>query len=175
MKVIFFLSDICIPFLVCCILLYGWSRKLAVFHVFLDGAKRGMGIAADILPTLIGLLAAVQVLRDSGLLARLAEIFAPAAHLVRIPAEVIPLILIKLFSGSAATGMLLDLFEEYGPDSQVGFLAAVIVSSAETVLFVMSVYLNHIKAERSRWILPGALFSTFSGILAAVWITGILY
>ena len=175
MKVILFLSDICIPFLVCFILLYGWSRKLAVFHVFLDGAKKGMRIAADILPTLIGLLAAVRVLRDSGLLTLAAEILAPAAELVRIPAEVIPLILIKLFSGSAATGMLLDLFREYGPDSQVGFLAAVIVSSAETVLFVMSVYLNHIQVERSRWILPGALLSTFAGILAAVWVTGMIY
>lgn len=171
MKLVLFLSDFSIPFIVCTVIGYGLIKGCDVFECFTRGAKKGMGTVADILPTLIGLLAAVSVLRESGLLGVVAEILRPAAEMVQIPAEVVPLILVKLFSGSAATGILLDIFKEFGPDSYTGMLAAVIASSAETVLFVMSVYLNHVGIRKSRWILPGALLCTGMGILAAVVVT----
>ena len=79
-----------------------------------------------------------------------------------------------MFSASAATGILLDLFENFGPDSYIGMLAAVIASSAETVLFVMSLYLTHVGIQKSRWILPRALLCTGAGILAAVVVTGMV-
>lgn len=174
MKLVLFLSDFSIPFIVCVIVLYGMMKGCDVFDCFTQGAKKGMRTVADILPTLIGLLAAVKVLRDSGLLGVAAELLRPGAELLRIPAAVVPLILVKLFSGSAATGILLDIFREFGPDSYTGLLAAVIASSAETVLFVMSVYLNHVGIQKSRWILPGALLCTGMGILAAVVVTSVM-
>lgn len=127
---------------------------------------------AGILPTLVGLMAAVRILRDSGFLDLISKVLEPFAALIRIPAEVLPLIIVKMFSASAATGILLDLFENFGPDSYTGVLAAVIASSAETVLFVMSVYLTHIGVRKSRWILPGALICTAAGILASVVVAG---
>lgn len=127
---------------------------------------------AGILPTLVGLMAAVRILRDSGFLDLISKVLEPFAALIRIPAEVLPLIIVKMFSASAATGILLDLFENFGPDSYTGVLAAVIASSAETVLFVMSVYLTHIGVRKSRWILPGALICTAAGILVSVVVAG---
>lgn len=167
MKLILFLSDFCMPFVVCWVVIYGWFGGCPVFDIFVKGAKRGLKTVAGILPTLIGLMAAVRLLRDSGLLDLLAGLLAPIAGLFRIPAEVLPLILVKLFSASAATGILLDLFETSGPDSYIGMLAAVIASSAETVLFVMSVYLTHVGIHKSRWILPGGLICTLAGVIAA--------
>ena len=174
MKLILFLSDFCMPFVVCWIVIYGWLGGCPVFDTFVKGAKRGLKTVADILPTLIGLMAAVRLLRDSGLLDRIAAVLTPLADSLRIPAQVIPLILVKLFSASAATGILLDIFENFGPDSYTGMLAAVIASSAETVLFVMSVYLTHVGIRTSRWILPGAMICTAAGILAAVMVTGMM-
>lgn len=145
-----------------------------MFDTFVTGAKRGLKTVAGILPTLIGLMAAVRILRDSGLLDLVARALGPLAAFVKIPAEVLPFILVKMFSGSAATGILLDLFENFGPDSYIGMLAAVIASSAETVLFVMSVYLTHVEIRKSRWILPGALICTAAGIAAAVVVTGVV-
>ncbi|MDY2628684.1 MAG: spore maturation protein [Lachnospiraceae bacterium] len=174
MKLILFLSDFCMPFVVCWIVIYGWLGGCPVFDTFVKGAKRGLKTVAGILPTLIGLMAAVRLLRDSGLLDRIADVLTPLADSLRIPAQVIPLILVKLFSASAATGILLDIFENFGPDSYAGMLAAVIASSAETVLFVMSVYLTHVGIRKSRWILPGAMICTAAGILAAVMVTGMM-
>lgn len=162
------------PFVVCWIVIYGWLGGCPVFDTFVKGAKRGLKTVAGILPTLIGLMAAVRLLRDSGLLDRIADVLTPLADSLRIPAQVIPLILVKLFSASAATGILLDIFENFGPDSYAGMLAAVIASSAETVLFVMSVYLTHVGIRKSRWILPGAMICTAAGILAAVMVTGMM-
>lgn len=162
------------PFVVCWIVIYGWLGGCPVFDTFVKGAKRGLKTVAGILPTLIGLMAAVRLLRDSGLLDRIAAVLTPLADSLRIPAQVIPLILVKLFSASAATGILLDIFENFGPDSYTGMLAAVIASSAETVLFVMSVYLTHVGIRKSRWILPGAMICTAAGILAAVMVTGMM-
>ena len=162
------------PFVVCWIVIYGWLGGCPVFDTFVKGAKRGLKTVAGILPTLIGLMAAVRLLRDSGLLDRIAAVLTPLADSLRIRAQVIPLILVKLFSASAATGILLDIFENFGPDSYTGMLAAVIASSAETVLFVMSVYLTHVGIRKSRWILPGAMICTAAGILAAVMVTGMM-
>lgn len=174
MKLILFLSDFCMPFVVCWIVIYGWFGGCPVFDAFVKGAKRGLGTVAGILPALVGLMAAVRLLRDSGLLEQIASLLTPLADCLRIPAEVLPLILVKMFSASAATGILLDIFEHFGPDSYTGMLAAVIASSAETVLFVMSVYLTHVGIRKSRWILPGAMVCMTAGILAAVIITGIM-
>lgn len=162
------------PFVVCWIIVYGWFCGCPVFDVFVRGAKRGMKTTAGILPTLIGLMTAVQLLRDSGILDLLAGLLSPFASILKIPVQVLPLILVKLFSASAATGILLDLFKNEGPDSYVGMLAAVICSSAETVLFIMSVYLTHVSIRKSRWILPGALLCTFAGIVAAAAVTGMM-
>ena len=174
MKLILFLSDFCMPFVVCWIVIYGWLGGCPVFDTFVKGAKRGLKTVAGILPTLIGLMAAVRLLRDSGLLDRIAAVLTPLADSLRIPAQVIPLILVKLFSASAATGILLDIFENFGPDSYTGMLAAVIASSAETVLFVMSVYLTHVHIRKSRWILPVSMLCMLAGVLAAVWVTGLV-
>lgn len=111
MKVISFLSDFCMPFVVCWIVIYGWLGGCPVFDVFVKGAKRGLRTVAGILPTLIGLMAAVRILRDSGLLDRIAGLLSPLAGILRIPAEVLPLLLVKMFSASAATGILLDILK----------------------------------------------------------------
>ena len=113
------------PFVVCWIVIYGWLGGCPVFDTFVKGAKRGLKTVAGILPTLIGLMAAVRLLRDSGLLDRIAAVLTPLADSLRIPAQVIPLILVKLFSASAATGILLDIFENFGPDSYTGMLAEI--------------------------------------------------
>ena len=159
------------PFAVCWIVGYGWYAGCFVFDCFVRGAGYGIKTVFQILPSLIGLMAAVRVLRDSGLLSLAAVLLAPLGVLLQIPSPVLPLILVKMFSASAATGILLDLFQTYGPDSEIGLLAAVIAASAETVFFVLSVYLSHIKVQKSRWILPASLCSMMAGIAAAVIIT----
>lgn len=166
------ISQMMIPLTVGYIVGFGLLSRRPVFEDFLCGAKEGMKMTAEILPTLAGLMTAVGVLRKSGLLDAMAGWLQGIAGIVHIPKELIPLTLVRLVSNSAATGLLLDLFETFGPDSRLGMAGSVLMSSTETVFYCMSVYFGAVHIRKTGWTLPGALAATFAGIAASLWITG---
>ena len=84
------------------------------------------------------------------------------------PAEILPLVIVRLFSNSAATGLALDLFKAHGPDSHQGLLASLFLSSTETVFYTMSIYFMSVKIKKTRYTLPGALLATLAGIAVSV-------
>ena len=149
-------------------------QKRPVFDDFIEGALAGLKTVAGILPTLVGLMAAVGVLRTSGFLDFLSGVLAGPAAFLHIPAQVVPLLLVRLVSSSAATGLLLDIFKTYGPDSRLGMMVSVLESCTETVFYTMSVYCIAAGIKKTRWTLPGALLCTFAGIAASVLIAGML-
>ena len=159
MNVLSHISDIIIPLLLFYIVGYGVVSRVKVYEAFLTGAKEGLKVVVDIMPTLVGLLVAVGVLRASGFLDFLAGLLAPLAVPAVIPAAVVPVMLIKLFSGSAATGPVLDVFRTYGPDSYIGTLVSILMSCTETCFYTMSVYYLAAKVTKTRYTLPGALLS----------------
>ena len=126
------------------------------------------------MPTLIGLMVAVGILRASGLLDAVSGLFEKLVGGDLIPGEIIPVFIVRLFSNSAATGLVLDIFKKYGTDSMLGTAASVMLSSTETVFYTMSVYFMAAKITKTRWTLAGALLSTASGLVASVVLAGIL-
>ena len=150
----------------------GILAKRPVFDDFLDGAKEGMRTVADVLPTLIGLMTAVGVLRASGILEVLSELLKFPAALCHIPVPVIPIILVRIISSSAAVGLILDIFKEYGPDSKTGMIVSIMMSCTETVIYTITIYYMSINIKKTRWTLPGAMFATIAGAIASVIITG---
>ena len=173
MRVLGELSNIIIPAIIFYIVGYGMVSKVSVYEHFIKGAKEGVETVVRLIPTLIGLLMAVGILRSSGFLDFLAEILQKPAGLVSIPKEVLPLNLVKMFSGSAATGLTVDIFKNFGPDSYIGMLASIMMSSTETVFYTMSVYFLAAKVTKTRYTLAGALFATFAGIAASVVLAGL--
>ena len=139
---------------------------------FLAGAREGMKTVAGICPTLVALLVAVGMLRASGLLEVIGEVLKTPAAFLHLPAQIVPVILVRLVSNSAATGLVLDIFKEYGPDSPIGMLASVLMSSTETVFYCMSVYFGAVGITKTRYTLAGALFATAVGIFASVVFAG---
>ncbi len=113
----------------------------------------------------------VGVLRASGLLEMIGKLIGYFSGFVGLPAEVVPVIIVRLFSSSAATGLCLDIFKLYGTDSYTGFMVSVMMSCTETVFYTMSVYYMAAKVTKTRWTLAGALVSTAAGIVASVVIT----
>ena len=143
-----------------------------VYEHFIKGAKDGLKTVVGLVPKLIGLLMAVGVLRSSGFLDFLTEILKGVGELVGIPQEIFPVILVKMVSNSAATGLVLDIFKTYGPDSYIGTLVSIIMSSTETIFYTMSVYFLAAKVTKTRYTLAGALFATLAGIAASVVLAG---
>lgn len=168
------ISNLLIPILIFYIVAYGLVSKVRVYETFLKGAQNGLEVAVKMMPTLIGLLVAVGVLRASGFLDFLGELLGTIAEPLGIPAPILPLILIKLFSGSAATGMTLDLFRTYGPDSFIGTMASILMSCTETVFYTMSVYYLAAKVTKTRYTLKGALLTLLVDIVMSIWLTNIM-
>ncbi len=161
-------SDIIIPVIIFYIVAYGLTSKVKVYESFLKGAKDGLKIVVDIMPTLIGLMVAVGVLRASGFLAFLGELLAPLTEAVGVPAPILPVLIVKLFSSSAATGLVLDIFREHGPDSLVGLTTSILMSCTETLFYTMSVYYLAAKVTKTRYTIPGALLATLAGTVMSI-------
>lgn len=174
MNVLVHISDIIIPVLIFYIIGYGLVSKVKVYESFLTGAKDGLKIVVEIMPTLIGLLVAVGVLRASGFLDFLGGLFASLTDMAGIPSEMLPLLLVKLFSSSAATGLMLDIFKTNGPDSYVGMMTSILMSCTETLFYTMSVYYMAAKVTKTRFTLPGALLATLAGTIMSVILAGVL-
>ena len=168
MKLILEVSNLLIPLFILYIILFGMVKKVKVYDAFVKGAKDGLLIVYHLAPTLIGLLVGTGVLRESGALDALANLLTPLGAIFNVPKQVIPLMVVKLFSGSAATGLLLDIYRIFGPDSYVGTLASILMSCTETVLYCMSVYFMSVNVTKSRWTLAGGLLSTFAGLIMSV-------
>ena len=166
------LSNLIIPFLLLYIISYGLMGKREVYQDFLTGAKEGLKTVSAICPTLIGLMTAVGVLRASGLLEFLGGFLGSFTEKIGIPGDIIPLTLVRMFSSSAASGLLLDIFQEHGTESRIGLMAAIILSSTESIFYCMSVYFGITKVKKTRYVLPGALIATAAGVAAAIWVVG---
>lgn len=180
MNIITFLSNLIIPLIIFYIIGYGLLTKTDIFDAFVKGAADGMKVVAGILPTLIGLMIAIGILRESGFLTELAKLITPIANIFDFPAQVVPLALIKMVSSSAAMGLLIDIFKEFGTDSREGYLSSLLMCCSETIFYTISVYFLatkdgiHKAITGMRWLLTGALLCTFAGMVASILLTNLL-
>ena len=169
-----YLSDFIIPVTILFIVVFACIKKVNIYDAFIEGAFDGLKTVVDILPTLIGLMVAVAVLRSSGFLSFLTDILKPFVQWTGFPAEIIPLSLMRLVSSSAATGLLVDLFTTYGTDSFIGRISSVMMSCTETVFYTMSVYFTAVKITKTRFTLAGAIAANIAGVVAAYYVTLLL-
>ena len=166
------LSEMIIPLLIFAIVIGGLIRKVDVYNAFVKGAEDGLKIVIQVLPTLIGLMMGVGVLRASGFLSLIGAWFGNVVERFGIESEVMPLLFIKLFSSSAATGLLVDLYKEFGTDSYIGMMSSICLASSETIFYTMTIYYSYVGISKTRWTLPGALLSTLTGTVAAWLVCG---
>ena len=172
MQILIFLSECMVPLMIFYIIGFGLLSGRPVMDDFLEGAKEGMRTVAGILPTLVALMVSVGVLRASGFLDFLGEVLKAPAALVHLPPQIVPVILVRLVSNSAATGLVLDIFKEFGTDSNLGLIASLLMSSTETVLYCISVYFGSAGITRIRYTLAGGLLATAVGMGASIVLAG---
>lgn len=175
MNFLIIISDLIIPIIFVYFLYYGFANKVNVYDAFVEGAKEGFKITYEILPTLIGLMVAVGILRSSGALDILCNFLYPIADAIGFPKEALPITFMRLVSSSASTGILLDVFKNYGPDSFIGRFVSVMMSCTETIVYTMSLYFMSIKVKQTRYTLAGALVANFVGVIASLLICKALW
>lgn len=168
------ISSIIIPALIFYIVSYGLVNRSNVYEDFIRGAADGFKTVIQIMPTLIGLMMAVGILRASGFLDFLGQAAGRLTEGVGLSADLVPLIFIKLFSSSAATGLVLDIFKTYGTDSRMGLITSIMMSCTETCFYTMSVYFMAAKVTKTRYTLAGALMATAAGVAMSIVMAGVM-
>ena len=173
-QILLYISDMLVPFLILYVVAHGLLARRPVYDDFVKGAKDGFQTVLQIMPTLVGLMVAVGVLRASGFLDLIGESLGKITEYAGFPGELVPLTIVRMFSSSAATGLVLDIFKEFGTDSRVGLIASIMMSCTETIFYTVSVYFIAAKVNKTRYTIAGALLATFGGIAASVVLAGMM-
>lgn len=175
MQIANYISNLIIPLLIVLIFINAYINKVNVYESFIEGAKEGIKVVKTIMPTLIGLMLAIGIIRVSGVLNLIIMILRPIFNIFNIPKEIIPLILMRPISYSGSLGFLFDIFKNYGTDSYIGRVASVIMCCTETILYTMSLYLLSVKIKKSRYILKGAILSNIVGIITSLIVVKLIF
>lgn len=158
-NIIDYTSKLAIPLVMLIIVVYGIIEKNKVFNTFCDGAKEGVKIVYNIFPTLIAIFLAVNLLRTSGLLEAILKLILPIANLLHLPTEILPLMMVRPISGSAATAVATDIMNTYGVDTKIGIIASVIMGATETTFYTIAIYTESVGIKNTRFVLKSALIA----------------
>ena len=158
-----------IPLIICFVAVYAAGKRVDVYAALVKGAGSGLDTLLRIVPSLVGLLTAVYMLRASGALELLAGLLAPFMDRLGLSPELLPLMLVRPVSGSAALGVGAEIISTYGPDSTLGRTAAVMLGSTETTFYTIAVYFGAVGITKTRYAVPAALCADLTGFLAAAW------
>lgn len=174
MKAINYLSTVAVPLIILLIVTYGIVEKNKVYDTFLEGAKEGLGVVVNIFPTLIGIFLAIGALRASGIIDLIINLIRPIINVLKIPAEIMPLALLRPISGSASMAVATDIMSKYGVDNIIGIIASVIMGSTETTLYTIAIYTSAVGIKKIRFVLIAALIADIVGMIVSVGICRIM-
>ncbi len=162
------------PTIILLIIIYGVKEKNKVYDTFIEGAKEGTKIVYDIFPTILGIFLAIGALRASGIIDLIIKTISPIIEILKIPAQIMPLAMLRPISGSASMAIATDILTQYGVDSQIGLIASTIMGSTETTLYTIAIYTSVVKIKKTRYVLAAALIADVVGMLSSVIIWRIL-
>ncbi len=174
-NVIGLLSFFVIPVIVVGFPLYGLYKKVPVYESFVVGAKEGFNVAVRIIPYLVAILFAIGMFRASGAMDALTRALDPVLSLIGFPPEVLPMAIIRPLTGSGSAGLVVDMINQYGEDSILVKMVAVMFGSTETTFYVIAVYFGAINIRKKRHAIGAGLTADFAAMIIAVWTVRLLF
>ena len=164
-----------IPIIIAALVTYGWVRGVAVYESLVEGAKEGFEVALRIIPFLVAILVLIGMFRTSGALEVLVSFLTPLTVLIGMPAEVLPLAVLRPFSGSGSFALAAETMQTHGPDTLIGYMSGTFTGSTETTFYTLAVYYGAIGIRNTRHTVPACLAADVTGILAATYIVNLLF
>ena len=169
------ISVLAIPFLLTFFPLYATLRGVKVYEQFVDGAKEAFSVGQRIIPFLVAMLVSVRLLREAGVIALVTERLTPLLNIIRMPADLLPMVLMRPLSGSATQGLFVELINRLGPDSLISRMAATIYGSTETTFYVIAVYFGSVAIRQTRHAIAAGLIADTVAVIASVTICRVLF
>ncbi len=169
------ISDSAIPVVILLIVGYGLFKKVKLYESFIDGAKGGFDVAIKIIPFLVAILVAIGMFRASGAMDYLIALISPLTNLVGMPAEALPVAIMRPLSGSGSLGLVTEIIKTHGPDSFLGNLVSTMYGSTETTFYVLAVYFGTVGIKKTRHAVPTGLIADAAGLVAALIICKLVF
>lgn len=157
-----------LPALILLILTFGLLKKVPLYETFTNGAKDGFQVAVDIIPYLVAIIVGISMFRACGVIEMIQTSMAGILSAIHVPADVIPVMIVRPLSGSAALGVFSDIANTLGPDSYATKLAAIMVGSSETTFYVLAIYFGSVGISKLRYALLVGLLADLIGFASAI-------
>ena len=169
------IHDLIVPIIICFIFVYALIKKVDILGEFVSGAKENILIAFDLMPTLILLMAAIQMLTASGAVDAISKLLSPLTSFLGFPEECTSLALIRPVSGSGALATLESLFYDVSPDSYAGRVASVLMGSSETTLYTIAVYYSAVRLKAEAQVFISSLTADMTCFVFSALIVRLMY
>lgn len=164
-----------LPAILILILTMGLIKKVPIYEVFTEGAKEGFKVSVSIIPYLVAIIVGISMFRASGIIELIGSAMSPVLAYFNVPADVIPVMIVRSLSGSAALGIFSDIAHSLGPENYATTLAAVMVGSSETTFYILAVYFGAVGISKLRYALLVGLLADLAGIIAAITICNLVF
>ncbi len=174
-QIIEVLSLLAIPLLVLVIVIHGTVKKVKIYEAFVEGAREGFNVGVRIIPYLVAMLVAIGIFRSGGAMDLLTTLLSPLTRWIGMPAETLPMALMRPLSGSGALGVMAETLKAQGPDSLIGRMVSVMMGSGETTFYVLAVYFGSVGITRTRQAVPAGIVADVVGILTSVWLVNWIF
>lgn len=175
MELIAAFSRWAIPAILFIIPLAALVKRVKVYETFIEGAETGFATAIKTIPYLVAMLVAINIFRASGAMELFVNIISPVTELLGIPAEIMPLAIMRPLSGGGALGITAELIKTYGPDSFIGRLASTLQGSTDTTFFVVTLYFGSVGVKNYRYSVLAGLTADITGLIASVYICNLIF
>ena len=164
-----------IPVVICLVAIYALVKKVPMYTSFTTGAKDGFSTAIMIIPYLVAMLCAIGMLRASGAMEAFCNLISPITELIGCPGEVLPMAVMRSFTGGGATGMMTDLVTNYGTQSQIGRIASVALGSTETTFYIVAVYFGSVGVSNTRHSIVAGLLGDLASLIASCVVVNLMW
>ena len=169
------ISTWAIPVVICLVAIYALVKKVPMYSSFTTGAKDGFSTAVMIIPYLVAMLCAIGMLRASGAMVAFCDLISPVTELIGCPGEVLPMAVMRSFTGGGATGMMTDLVTNYGTQSQIGRIASVALGSTETTFYIVAVYFGSVGVSNTRHSIVAGLLGDLASLIASCVVVNLMW
>lgn len=169
------ISSFLIPLIVLFILIYAVIHKVSVYDSFLTGAKEGLVLSFSIFPILMAMIFGMNLLLKSGFITDFFSLFKPILKLFHLPLEILPLALTRPISGNASFVVMIDIIKQFGVDSSLGRIAAIMQGATDTTIYVLSLYFGSIGIQHTKYALKAGLFADFVTVVMSILLVSIFF
>ncbi len=160
-------SFLMLPSIVLFIIIYGFKHRIEIYDTFLKGAKEGLATTLKIIPNVVAMIFAINILIKSNIISDMFLFLEPTLNKMSLSSSIIPMCFLRSISGTSTLAIMNRILLEFGPDSLMGLLASTIQGSSDTTFYVIALYYGSIGIVKNRYALSVGLFSDFCAIIAS--------